>query len=85
LPFGAAAWLTLTLRPATTTLPLRADPVLAAMAKRTVPEPAPLATPLTVAHETFDDDVQAHPAVVVTLRFTNVAVAEVLTEPGDTE
>ena len=61
---GAAAWLTETVWPATTTVAVRLPAALVVTATVAVPGPEPL--PLTDAHDEPDDDVQAHPAAVVT-------------------
>jgi hypothetical protein len=50
--------------PATTTVPLRLAPPLSGTVTVAVPEP--VVAPLTEAHVEPDEDVHAHPAVVVT-------------------
>ena len=60
----AAAWLTVTFRPATTRVALRLAPPLAGTVTVAVPEP--VAAPLTDAQVDPDADVHEHPVVVVT-------------------
>jgi hypothetical protein len=79
---GAAAWLTLTTRPATVTAALRAPPEFEATDTVAVPEPLPL--PLTPAHAVPDEDVQLQPAVVVTETDAVLAPAWKLKEVGET-
>jgi len=79
---AAAAWFTVTFWPATTTVVLRLAPPFAETVTVAVPEP--VVAPLTDAHDELDDDVHAHPDVVVT---NTVAVPEPngkLSEVGDT-
>jgi hypothetical protein len=52
--------------PAMVSVPVRAAPVLAAMAKLTVPLPVPLAPDVIVIHAALLAAVQAHPVVVET-------------------
>ena len=59
-----AAWLTVTFRPATTTVALRLAAPLAGTV--TVAAPEPVFAPLTDAQVEPDADVHEHPGVVVT-------------------
>ena len=79
---GRAAWLTVTVWPATTTVAVRPPAALLVTATVAVPGPEPL--PLTDAHDEPDDEVHVHPAAVVT---DTVAVPEPdwkVTDVGDT-
>ena len=63
---GAPSCVTVNVCPAIVNVPLRAAPVLAAIANATEPGPAPLAPDVTVIHEAFDAAVHAHVLAVVT-------------------
>jgi len=82
LPFGAPAWLMLTLQPATTTAPFLATPAFDAIATVAVPEPT--LPPLTEAHTRLEVDDHAQPAAVVTVSVAEVALGETLKDVGDT-
>ena len=79
---GAAAWLTVTVLPATRTVVVRLASRVAGHGHRGRARPEPL--PLTDAHDEPDDEVHVHPAVVVT---DTAAVAEPdwkVNDAGDT-
>ena len=60
-------WVTVTVWPATVSVPMRCDvDVLAVALKVTVPLPVPLAPPLIVSHAALLVAVHAHPAPAVT-------------------
>ena len=83
LPFGAAAWDTLTLLPATVIVTLRAPPFV--LATVTVAGPEPVRAPATVAHDCGDADVHAQVDVVVTFTVPVPPVDAKLSEVGETE
>jgi hypothetical protein len=59
-------WLTVNVRPATVSVPLRAGPVVAATANWTVPFPFRLPAFVIVIHDALLVAVHSHPATVVT-------------------
>ena len=62
---GTDACVTVTVCPATVSVPVRGGVVVAAAVSATVPEPFPV-TPLVIcSHPTLLDAVQVHPVVVV--------------------
>lgn len=61
-----ALWLTVTVRPATVSVPLRAAPWFGAIVKFTLPLPVRLAPEVIVIHELLLTAVQAQPDVVET-------------------
>ena len=63
---GAAACVTVNVCVAIVRVPVRAEPVLAAMAKPTAPFPEPLAPLVIVSHEALVVAVHAHPLGAVT-------------------
>ena len=83
LPFGALAWFTATLMPATLTVVFRAPPVLAETV--TVAVPTPLVPPLADAQVTVELDDHAHPVPAVTVSVVAAAWAGKLADAGDTE
>lgn len=62
-----AAWLTVTVWPATVTVPVRASPRFSVTVMATVPGPLLLVTDVTLKNEEVEETVQAQPAFVVTL------------------
>jgi hypothetical protein len=71
---------TVTVCPATVTVPLRSLPVLGPKPIATVPLPDPDAPERIAIHEAFEEAVQEHPDVVVTN-----TVAPPAPEPADIE
>ena len=63
-----AAWLTVTVCPATVSVPVRASPVFSAIVRFTVPLPDWLAGEVSVTNGAFDAAVHAQPALADTLR-----------------
>ena len=63
---GAADCDTVNVSPATVSVPVRAEPVLASTLNLTMPLPDPVEAPTMVIHDAFDAAVHAQPAVVVT-------------------
>jgi len=79
------AWVTVTVRPATVSVPVReVSAALAATEIVTVPLPEPLAPAVTVIQDALETAVQAHPVVVVTVRLALPPPAAVDTEVGET-
>jgi hypothetical protein len=83
---AAAAWVTVTVRPATVNVPVRCDePVLAATVNVTVPLPVPLLPAVTVIHEAFDAALHVHPEVALTFTlFVEVPAATLIVLLGET-
>jgi len=78
------SWLTVTVRPATTTVPSREAPVFAATENETVPEPDPLPPAVMATHETLLDAVHEHALVVLTLTDVGPPAAPIVTLAGAT-
>ena len=78
----AAAWLTVTLFPATRTVALRLPALLAVTDTTAVPDPVRL--PVTVAQGDEDAEFHAQADVVVTVTDAVEAELEKLNEVGDT-
>jgi hypothetical protein len=82
---GAAAWVTVTVWPATVSVPVRGEVAgFAAIEKFTAPFPLPLAPEVTVSHAALLVAVQVQPAAVVTAVLLEPAVDAGLSEVGDT-
>jgi hypothetical protein len=79
---AAAAWLTVTVCPATERVPDRAAPVFSATEKVTVPVPVPLTPDVTVMNDAFDKAVHAQPEFAFTVTVDEPAVAPTSTLPG---
>jgi hypothetical protein len=78
---AAAAWLTVNVKPAIDSVPLRAPPVFAAMLTVTVPLPIPLAPLAIVSHPSVA--VAVHEQFAVTLIVVVPASAATLAEVGE--
>src|SRR5262245_50662678 len=78
-----AAWLTVTVWPATVSVPVRV-PLAAATLNVTAPLPVPLAPDVTVMKSDWLAAVQAHEASVVTLTVNVPPPVGALTDVGDT-
>ena len=82
---GAPAWVTVTVWPATVSVPVRGDvAVLAAMENATPPLPLPLAPDVMVIQEALLVAVQLQPAGAVTLALLELAAAPGLSAVGET-
>ena len=82
---GAPACVTVTVWPATVSVPVRGDvAVLAAMAKPTVPFPLPLAPDVMLSQEALLVAVHVHPVAAVTLLLLELALAPGLSDVGET-
>ena len=81
---GAPSCSTTTFLPATATLPLRASPELALIARRTVPFPDELLPLVMEIHESSVFATHAHPESVVTSTLASVPAALAVIFAGDT-
>lgn len=82
---GAPAWVTVTVWPATVSVPVRGElAVFAAMENATPPLPLPVAPDVIVSHAALLAAVQVQPASVVTVLLLEVAAAPGLSEVGET-
>jgi hypothetical protein len=79
------SWVIVAATPPIWTAPLRAGPVLDAIARSTAPLPLPDEGGLVVIHEAFDVAVQAHPAAVVTSMRAVLAAAGAVSVAGASE
>ena len=80
-----AAWMTVTVEPATVSVDVREDvSVFASIVIATLPLPLPLAPDVMVSQEEVSVAVQPHPDVVVTLTLVELAAGPGFNEVGET-
>jgi hypothetical protein len=79
------SWAIVTARPPIPTVPLRAGPVLEAIARSNVPLPLPDEADVTAIHSAAVVAVHAHPAAVVTSMRAVLAAAGAVSVAGATE
>ena len=77
-------WTTVTVRPATTRVPVRDGPVTASTVRLTEPDPFPLAPAAIVIHGALLVAVQPHPGAAATSTSSGPPLAPVVRSSGDT-